>query len=318
MDVKAFPALIVGVVVALVLAGAVLPVFAETTSAETTFKNEGYYTMDPITNDTNRVITWEKATPNKITIDGVDFDMSFTETNKSYTLIGSDSLVVRYQKETSITGIQMYSNTTGSTYVSFHSNTATETGDKITITATSSTVTALTNGTTPINKTANIGNDGYIINGDNTGAYSLVMKKADTPAYVLGDSEIKFIGVSVTAGPNGIALYGTGTFDDGITLSTIYKPDSVTSVTYSDPVPTYTEITAYEGLYTLDKYNFTITYDTSTFNATYSYFIVPSEVTAEKSVHPDGALSVMLNVLPLLAIAGLVTGAVVWFIVRKR
>lgn len=46
MDIKAFPALIVGVVVALVLAGAVLPVFAETTSATDTFTNEGYYSMN--------------------------------------------------------------------------------------------------------------------------------------------------------------------------------------------------------------------------------------------------------------------------------
>ena len=301
------PILIVALVIGIIMATtAILPLASDYSEAKT-FKNEGYYTMDPITDDTNRVITWEKATPNKITIDGVDFDMSFSENNKSYTLIGSDSVVVRYEKETNLTGVQMFSNITGSTYTSFHTNTATDAGDKITITVNSSTVTVLTNGTSPFNKTANIGNDGYVINGDNNGAYSFVMKKADIPAHVLGDSEIKFIGVSVAAGPTGIALYGTGTFDDGITLTTIYKADSVTSVTYSDPVPTYTEVTSYKDLYTLDKYNFTITYDTSTFDATYSYFIVPSEVTAEPD-NPDTYKN-LIKIVPLMAFIMLVVAA---------
>ena len=63
MDIKAFPALIVGVVVALVLAGAVLPVFAETTSATDTFTNEGYYRMSAFDGANNYTIEWVNTKP---------------------------------------------------------------------------------------------------------------------------------------------------------------------------------------------------------------------------------------------------------------
>lgn len=319
MDLRKNIMMIVSLMVAVIVALSVLvPVIQDTSASEDTFTNEGYYTMDKTDDTTSKTIVWTKAEPTKITIDGTDFDMSFAGTNMSYTLIGSENLIVRYQKDSTVTGIQAFSG--GSTYTSMHTGSSEDLGDTITLTIDNGAVTFATNGTTPINKDlGSIGNDCYSINGFGTGDYSFIMKKANTPAYVLDDSEIKFLGVSVaTGGPTGIALYGTGTIADGITVSTVYKPNTITTVSYSDPVATYTEVNGYvDDLYKLDKYNFTITYDASTYDATYSYFIVPAEVTAERSVHVSTVEASLLGIIPLLVIIGIVIGTV-WFIRQKN
>mgnify|MGYP003315217643 CR=1 FL=1 len=67
MDVKAFPALIVGVVVALVLAGATLPIWADTLATEDTFTNKGYYDM-AYTESDNVAISWDHTAPHQVTV----------------------------------------------------------------------------------------------------------------------------------------------------------------------------------------------------------------------------------------------------------
>ena len=200
---------------------------------------------------------------------------------------------------------------------------AAEAGDKATITLASGTVNFASNGTSPLNRTVtDIGDDAYIINADNSGEFTVVMKKANTQAYVLNDSVIRFMGVSVAAGPNGIALYGIGSLDDGMTLSTIYTNTTVSDVTYSDPVPTDTAVNGFNDLYSLDKYTFTISYSDNgtpkTFDATYSYFLVPAEVTAERTQHLDEAEIALVNALPILIIIGLVLTGVGAIFIRNR
>lgn len=315
MDNKLVMISIAAVIGIIVLGSVLMPIMNDATAKEDTFTNEGYYTMDSVTDESSRIITWSKATPTKITIDGGDFDMSFAEVNRSYTLIGSESLIVRYQKDSSVTGIQLYG---GSTYTSFHTGSAATAGDTITITLDAGDVTVLTDGTSPLSVTKSVGTDAYIINPTNDGDYSYVMKKADKAAFVLGDSTIKFLGVSVAAGPSGIAIYGTGSIDDGMTLSTIYKQNTITSVTYSDPVVTDEEVSGYvEDVYKLDKYNFTITYDSSTYDATYSYFLVPAEVTAERSVHFTDGQNAIFAAIPVMIILAVLLG-VVALVIRSR
>lgn len=303
------PVMIVALVIGLILTfTAVMPLVSDYSEAKT-FKNEGYYTMDQLDDNTSRVIKWSKTTLNIINVDGKDIDMSsFVDLGKSYTLIGSEKVVIRYEKDSAtFAGIQGYYVGSGG-YVAFHSNTAAETGTEVTITVSSGSISVVSNGTTPISVTiSDIGEDGYIINPEGTGTYA-IMKKANVPAYVLGDSDIRLIGVSVGAGPNGIALYGSGSIDDGITISTIYKPNTITTVTYSEPEVTDTEISGYtKDVYSLEKYTFTITYDANTYDATYSYFIVPASIT----VDPDNptVYKNLVSVLPLFALILLVAGA---------
>ena len=304
---------IIGLVLVLVIGatlvgGLLVPTVQAVTATETTFENEGYYSMDKLDPTTTATIEWAKATPNIVTINGKDVDMSaFAELNKSYTLIGSESIIVRYQKETATEGIQVYSS---EGYTSFHLGTSDINGDKLTITVSNGTLNFETNGSTPLTKEyTNLGEDGYIINGEGTGAYA-VMKKSTVPAHVLKDSEIRLIGVSVKSGPTGIAIYGAGTIEGGITLSTIYAATGST-VTYSEPVVTDAAINGYEDLYKLEKYQFTITYsngqDVATYDVTYSYFIVPAAVTAEKTQHMDASQIAIFGVVGLLGIVLLVT-----------
>ena len=308
---------ITGYVLALVLGailvgGLLIPTVQGMTETEKTFTNEGYYTMDAITEETARVIEWEKATPNILKIDGTDLDMSWTDQSKSYTLIGSEEMVLRYERGANNTaGLQLFSTTAGATYISFHSNSSSDAGDKVTVTLTAGTVTFVTNGTNPFNKTvSNIGTDAYVINPTNSGDYALVMKKADIPAHLNGESTIRFIGVSVTSGPNGIALYGIGSLDDGMTLSTIYTNTTVSDVSYTNLEAFDEAVDGYLNLYSLDKYTFTINYTDNgtpkTFDATYSYFLVPAEVTAEKSWHLDTTEIAMFGVISILGIIMLV------------
>lgn len=323
MEIKDLTAILVVAMVGCVLVAGFIPVVGESVASSTTFVNDGYYTMDAITEETVRIIEWEKSTPNILTIDGVSMNMSWTDVTKSYTLIGSEEMVFRYERGANNTaGVQLFSTTASASYLSFHSNTSAETGDKVTITLESETVSFVTNGTNPINKTVtNIGTDAFVINPTNDGDFTVVMKKANIPAYVLNDSIIRFIGVSVISGPNGIALYGIGTIDDGIDISTIYTSNTTTNVSYSEPVATVTEVNGYNDLYSLDKYTFTISYTDNgtpkTFDATYSYFLVPAEVVAEKTLHADDNTASIVSMIPFILIMGIVLMFVGVVLVRR-
>ena len=304
---------ITGLVIALVVGGLLvggllIPSIEGMTATETTFENEGYYTMDALDATTESTITWEKSNIDILNVNGTDIDMSnfVGSGHTSFTLIGGESIVLRYEKTSStFAGIQGYG--VGGRYISFHSNSVDTVGDKLTITVSNGAVNVATNGESPINYDFN-DVAGFIINPAGTGNYA-VMKRADIPANVLGDSSVYLIGVSVAAGPNAIALYGVGSVDDGVDISTVYKPNSITTVSYSEPVATYTEVAGYDDLYKLDKYQFTITYDTSTYDATYSYFIVPAEVTAEKTHQMDATQIAMFGVISILGIVALVVVA---------
>lgn len=297
MDVKAFPALIVGVVVALVLAGAVLPVFAETTSATDTFTNKGrYYVTTEIEDEVT--ITMDYDVENNVKswyVDDVllEYDrLSGPEFVSSPTVAGTDNFIFRtdgrYRGLASSTGASDY--------------TLSVTNDSITL---GSYV-----GNAPL----------FIASTEKTD--SIMRYSPDTDMYILGDSQIigaGYTNVAISAENNtNVVISFTGTIKDGVDVN-VYNTSY--PCTISNVQINANDINGYEDLYTFQSVTFDVTYNDGTDDyvtpCTYSMVVLPSEVTAEKTVHPDGPLSVMLNVLPLLAIAGLVTGAVVWFINRK-
>ena len=89
------------------------------------------------------------------------------------------------------------------------------------------------------------------------------------------------------------------------------------TVTFSNEEIVKAPVKNHNNLYLLDKITFTATGSNGDTAVTYSYFLVPYEVTAERTISMDGPLGVLVGVIPLLMVAGLVTGAVVWFINRK-
>lgn len=298
MDIKAFPALIVGVVVALVLAGAVLPVFAETTSAETTFKNEGYFYLDKFTD--SYTFFWDSTDPDNFTVNGETVTYH-NDTTLAVSLVLGQNFAVRFPANN--VSVSFYG---AGTYISTNAEnpTFTLTYSEGSVTATNGTNTKVISSVTEIY--------GLVEKGD------YVMKNSTAPAYlnsgseVIADSEIYASGQTFN-GSNYIWWHLEGTIENMEYPDTFNNTYTVTNETIHGAYSTN-----YEDLYVLDNLTFTVTASNSVvYNVTASYFVVPYEVTAEKSVHPDGPLTVILNVLPLLAIAGLVTGAVVWFINRK-
>lgn len=306
---------IVGITVAILvsitlLAGVLMPVLDDATATTDTFTNESFYGLSAIDDNTDVTIVWKVATPQKITVNGEDVDLSTLPSSRSYTLIGSSSTMVRY---TYVGGVA-YLETLGTQYVNNNSNATNYT--QVTFTINGMTMTYLDDRSTPITYDYTLSGDAYYIV-PSGGEYTEVMKDASKPVYVLGDSDIHLIG-STLSNPI-IGVYGEGSIDDGITLSTVYKANTVTTdVTYSDVTATTTEVSGYNDLYLLEKFEFTITYNTDqSIDSTYTYFVVPSEVTAERSVHFTDNQNALFAVIPMLVIVAILIG-VVALVIRSR
>lgn len=303
------PILIVSLVIGIVMATtAIVPLVSDYSEAKT-FTNEGYYTMDLTDSSTTKTIAWDPSDPSILTIDNVDFDMSaFSEVNKSYTIIGSDTLIVRYSVTTTRTLIQAYGS--DSSYAVYQTS---DTLTYVNISISGGNVTFTSDKSGMESVTFSIGTECFSISID--GDYS-VMKKSNVPAYVLEDSEIRLIGISYGTSKNSsIGIYGTGTIEDGITVSTLYLGSDFTTVTYTDPVATKAAVDGYTSLYTLDKYTFTANIDGTDTEFTYSYFIVPHEVTSDPD-NPE-AYKALVRVVPVMAFVALIAAAA-YMIYSKR
>ena len=310
MNTKIVGISIAAVIGIIVLGSVLMPILDDATAVNEKFTNEGYYNMDLVEDNSSTVIRWEKASPSIFTIDGESFDMSaFTSLNRSYTIIGSDTLVCRYYPQTTRTLVQVYTNTND-----YYAYSTQDTMTYVELSISNGTLTITSDKSDYSSGTVSIGTECFVINP--TGEYA-VMKKATDPAYVLGDSPIRFIGVTGSSSANTFGTYGTGSIDDGMDLSVLYLGSSYTSVTFSDPTPTMTPVDGFKSLYSLDKYDFTATVDGSDQGVTYSYFIVPSEVTAEKAQHLSDNQNQLLAVIPLLIIVAILLG-VVALVVRSR
>ena len=306
MDIKAFPALIVGVVVALVLAGAVLPVFAETTSATDTFKNTGYFTVDKYTSDDSVIVSWDHTKPDIITVGDTEITVN-SPLNKWVSLVVGDNWYFRYVHTDTQTEIQMSYGGVGTIGAS------TQNAKDFILECENGTATGTSYLSGEVSTTQTVAYTEIYVISENGQYY--IMKDSDVTATMLKDSE--FVGVGQTFISGGACIIRIeGSINDGATVTVIGSTSPATIDTDTIKINA-TPKNGYIDCYDLNSITFDINTSGGTTHATYNYFIVPSEVTAEKAIHPDGPLTVILNVLPLLAIAGLVTGAVVWFINRK-
>lgn len=295
MDVKAFPALIVGVVVALVLAGAVLPVFAETTSATDTFKNEGNGQYAFISGEDTYTLEWKYSDPTNVIVNGVT--VAGVPGNES---LAMGDFTVRIQPSaTGYAQLILANNESGITA------NASDQKD-FTFSYSDGTVT-VTNGTT----TKTFESNGFYAIVSDKGTHT--MKSTTSTAYIKETDELLVMGITNVGTQWNTGYLVEGTIKDYTvsqwTGTNEYAPTNVTDDS--------AKVNNYKDVYTIKSFNWTIDNNGTPQAVAYNYFLVPLEVEGERAVHPDGPLTVILNVLPLLAIAGLVTGAVVWFINRK-
>lgn len=298
--------MIITLTVGVILAGALLaPVIDDVTTTEQTFTNEGYSRYTSISSTDEDVITieWDHTNPKILSIGDQEIDCS---TLQAYTSICfGDDWAIRYI--TSAGGPSTTIQYIGPTASEYLQATNAGTAD-LTITLESGDMT-ITDGTST--KTADYTDVYYP---DTAG--SMIMKKATSSAYLLKDSSIINANGSTQVGNVGVGVRFEGTIEDGYTF-TLYR--NTNDCTVSNVVSHYTEDSKYIGLVELSSITFDMTPDGgSATEATYSYFLVPYQVTAELSQHLDDGEIAMMDMIPIMVIICLVMAMVGYLVFRSR
>lgn len=303
--------ILVSVLVCGVLIAGMLPIFGNVSASEDTFTNDEYFiTMDKIDASSEHIIEWTKDTSTKITVDGVDVFPNWS----SITIVAEEDNLIRCSKSATPGSNEYYLNFVGADRP-VGAGSISDKSVTILISEGVITFTGVTSADATYSFTSTF-STGYVINPNDDGEYQYVMKTPDAKAYVLGDSEIYGIGYSVVGGAWQNIFVISGTIDDGldVTLVSTTLEDAPTV----DNIETYsTEINGYNDLYQFEKVTFDAEYNDATTTLTYSYVIVPSEVSAERTVHMTDVMSTIIQLVPLLAVVGLVL-ATIGYVLYKR
>lgn len=277
------PVLVVALVIGIVLVtSAVVPLASDYSEAKT-FKNEGYFYVNKVTEGTT-TISFDYTNPNVLTVN--DKAYSFNGMPSDITVALTDNTFLRFQPGTRLTLVASDRNYAAGT----------ATSKNLSITATDGTMTVNLTGSDP----ATIAyTDLYVIS--DSGEY--VMKKSNESVYILSDTVFFGAGRSTIGTSDTEFLKFTGTIDDGVTISTLRGSEN----TFTTPIINNSEVASYVDLYQLSSITTTATNETGSSDLTYSYFIVPAEVTAD----PDNpaAYKNLVKIVPLMAFIMLVVAA---------
>lgn len=270
--------LVVGVVVgALMLSAILIPTINEATTTEHTFTNEGLYYM---TNPTESVhVEYLGGTEWRINDEPL-----------VYTVLGATNIIVFDD-----TFIRNVGQVRGDTTVSF--NNADFTIDNGTITGT------YNDGTGTIDWTYT--ERCYVATNDKS---AWTMTNNTGGWYIKSDSQITGIGLTTVKdsdGNNQIIVMNVEAVGLEATVTT-----PTTAVTISDIVVNAIPVNGYNDLYQFTSITFKATWGTNVTNCTYNIVIVPSEVTAELSIHASEEEIQILEVIPILVTVGLILGVV--------
>ena len=288
-----------------VLGSVLMPILDDATATTDKFTNEGYFYMTEYgATDTIPTIFWDHTDPYKLTV-GTDVIELPTSTTIPISVVFTDDWLVRYSAGTSNSSAQLFTDTGGVIVGASTSNNL-----DMTISFSSGTAT-VTNGTDSATPTYT-----KLMAVSTTGDY--VMKKPTVDAYVNGDTEVFVTGRTAFAFSPAISanIDFSGSVDDGFT-ATIFNPS--TGYTVGNFATTYTEVSDHIDLYKLSKVTFDVTktVDSTVQAATYSQFVVPAEVTAERAEHLSGNQIGLMQVIPVIIIVAILVG-VVALVIRSR
>lgn len=303
MEMKIPMVVISAFVVVVVLAAVLMPVLEDATDTEDTFTNEGgYYRMGEINaaDDTEYTLSWVKTDTTILTINGVDFDANAAYGTAATTVVASENWMLRYHSIDGPSGYLQYYDGT-----SWAGDATTKSMD---ITASNGTVTITYVMSTDVTNTKTVTYTKlYAIMPDSTDDE---MKKPTETPYLLGDSSIYAMGV--TSGITGLIKI-EGTINDGVDIDVIGN----NSETISNIVIDKTAVSGYKDLYKVSKITFDVEISGVTTSCTYNFFIVPYEVTAEKSQHLDTNEIAIFGAIPVLVIVALLIGVLALYM-RSR
>ena len=288
------PVLVVALVIGIVLVTSAVVPLASNYSDAKTFKNEGVFNYGIFKPTDTYTFTYAASTGEltingeSVTVPGVDL----THFN-SYSVLASDDWLFRYGANNSGYYLQVVGKDSGGNTLLSGGVTCTATIDegvlKVQLTGSDNTVTNKTLGFTEF----------YSIVPDEDVA---VMKISNQAVYIKGDSPLYGSGLTTVSAWNN-AFHFEGTYDDGITISS----PNLSAATFDNITWNIEPVDGYIDLYKLTSIEFDITNNDTTVHATYSYFGVPSEVTAD----PDNpaAYKNLVKVVPLMAFIMLVVAA---------
>ena len=293
---KFIEAAVLAAVGVLVFASLLIPVVNEATATTDTFTNDGYFKLTKYPETEKITIDWDYETPKIVTINDVNYD--FSSYTVPLTFAFTENVGVRIFWNQS--GVQVMRDIGTMAADVAESETLNVIFENGTVTATLSKV-----GADDVINTTTYDTPIYCIS--NTGDY--VMKKSNELAYMLNDTEFIGLGITSITGGGAKSLLVKGTIEDGATVTNITT--SGTAVTFTDPIIASNTVGGYVNLNQLDKITFKgqVAGNPDT-NITYSYFVVPEIVTAEKAIHADDSTRDVLAILPLILIVGLVMGLV--------
>lgn len=299
MQVSNLMKIIVSAIIGVVVFAAILvPVTQEAVTTEKTFTNEGgFYPMQEIssTDEGTYTLEWVKSDTTVLTINGVDFDAYESYGEATTTIICSESWLLRYYCTTQTYGYLQFFD--GTNWI----GSATSKSVSVSATSGTATITHVAADDTETTRTASY-TDLYVINPSATD--DIMKKSTDTP-YVNGDSALYAMGITSISGSNSLVKI-EGNIDDGVTVDVL----GTTSETVTNIVIDKEAVSGYLDLYKITKITFDVEISDTTTACTYSYFIVPYEVTAELSAHPGTSEIALINIIPLLVLVGLVLGVV--------
>lgn len=267
-----FIALAVGLTVGVImLSGFLWPVIADATATEKTFTNEGVFNYGIFTPDDEYSLHIVGA-DGSITVNGETVP-PFTASTRYYSIVATDNFCARYGYSSNIYFCQCVGkDSTNNNFADGGILT------DITIENGALSVNFTKSDNTTVSKTVEFTEMYAIV----PTADNAVMKVATDAVYIKGDSPIYASGLTqVTQWSNLFHLEGN--YTDGITISSPNLP----SATYDNIEWNIEPVAGYIDLYKLSSIEFDITNNDTVYHATYAYFGVPSEVTAEKSEHLD-------------------------------
>ena len=301
------PILIVSLVIGIIMVTAViLPLSSEYAEAKT-FTNEGYFYMSQLDDESEYKLFWDHTKPYEVTINDTDvIQLSGITGYQAVTLVGSDKFTFRFFNATDNPRVQLYG---GAGFGFIGASVSSEIDMEVVVSNGSITFTSTAESANTT--TADLPSPTYAI----TTAGDYVMKKANSPAYVLEDTSIIVLCGFTESGSASAGVYASGTVEDGLEY-VLFRPssDSETAV-FSNETITYTDVSGYVNLVSLEKVDFSVTVTAGTLNPTYTYFIVPAEVSAD----PDNpaAYKSLVMVIPLMAFVVLVVAAAAMIYYKK-
>ena len=284
MDTGKFVGLLLAFLVGALVLVAFVPIIEETTSETKTFENEGLYYMENPT----EAVTMKYLGNAEWEINGEPL---------TYTSIGATNVIVTESFFVRNNGQVM-----GSLW---------QTWDTAEITIDNGTIT----GTFIRNETPGTVNTTYTdICIVTTEKSDLIMKNPSVATYFKSDSIADGMGITTVKDSDGVNQLKI--FKIHVENMTATVTTESADITIDNVQLNTVAVNGYNDLYLFSSVTFNAVAGDYTTACTYNIVIVPSEVTAEKTIHPDSTLATIIDLLPFIAGVGLLMGAVAYFLRR--